>query len=130
MAEEEAKHRPIAQTVLQLATQMAAGGYKAAEIGAVLVSYQASARLYAGIYRESGKTLIDHAVGTASVVTAHGAPADVVSAALLHAAYPLGFFPTFVANDVTAKRRWLEANTSAAVEEQVWDYACLDFETV
>jgi hypothetical protein len=117
---------PFAQTAPQLAVQMSRGGYPSWNIEEVLAAYQFSARIYSGIYRESGKTLAAHAVGTASVLAAHGAPATVVTAALLHAAYALGRMPQHVAGDMAASRRWLSRKVGWRVEAQVYEYHSLD----
>ena len=124
-----AHHHPFAQTVLQLASHMRSLGYPVWNIEAVLAAYHVAALLFDGIYRANGKTFVAHAVGTASVLAAYGAPATVIVAGLLHAAYPLGRFPANVGGTLAGTRRWLSHRIGHRAEAQVFEYFRLDFET-
>ena len=78
---------PFAQTNLQLYAQLRRAGWPAAEVEAAARAYRLASRLLAGWYRASGKTFVDHFVGTASIVVATGGRPELVRAALLHNAY-------------------------------------------
>ncbi|MBI2764386.1 MAG: glycosyltransferase family 2 protein [Chloroflexi bacterium] len=119
---------PFAQTVLQLSSQMAALGYRPRQIETMEQGYQAAARVYDGVYRESGKTLAGHGVGTASALAAYGAPVTVIVAAMNHAAYSLGRYPAHAEHDLAAQRRWLTARIGWRAEAQVFEYFSLDFQ--
>ena len=122
-------HHPFAQTVLQLAAHMSSLGYPVWNIETALEAYDTAAVLFDGIYRESGKTFLAHAVGTASVLAAHGAPVNVIVAGLLHAAYPLGRFPANVEGSLAGARRWLSQRIGVRAEAQMFEYFALTFET-
>jgi (p)ppGpp synthase/HD superfamily hydrolase len=81
-----------AQTNLQLYNQMRRAGYGERDLEAVHHAYELATRLFTGKYRGSGKPLLSHLVGTASVLCALGAPAKLLVAAVLHAAYIFGEF--------------------------------------
>lgn len=82
----------FAQTNIQLYNQMRDEAYDDAAIGRVVTAYRLATRIFVGKYRGSGKTLIAHLVGTASLLAWLGRPAPVVAAGLLHAAYEDGDF--------------------------------------
>ena len=82
----------IAQTNIQLFNQMLTAGYSSDEVARVGEAYKLACKLFVGKYRGSGKTLIAHLVGTGSLAVGARRPANVVGAALLHAAYEDGDF--------------------------------------
>lgn len=81
-----------AQTNLQLYNQMRLAGYGDASLRTVYSGYDLATRLFTGKFRGSGKPLLSHLVGTASVLCALNAPDKAVAAAVLHAAYIFGEF--------------------------------------
>ncbi len=81
-----------AQTNLQLFNQLRREGYSNIELGCIFNAYKLVTSLYTGCFRPSGKTFIAHLVGTASILSFLRAPANVVAAGLLHAAYSSGDF--------------------------------------
>jgi (p)ppGpp synthase/HD superfamily hydrolase len=66
--------------------------YPDAEVGAIRAAYDLAMQLFTSRYRGSGKPFLAHAVGTAGILTLLRAPAHVVAAGLLHAAYTHGDF--------------------------------------
>lgn len=76
-----------AQTNLQLFNQLCSEGYSSTELSLIFSAYQLATSIYTGWLRPSGKTFIAHLVGTASILSSLHAPAPVVAAGLLHAAY-------------------------------------------
>jgi len=81
-----------AQTNLELYAQTRAEDYDEAALEAVLRGYSLAMRLFAGLYRASGKVFLAHLVGTASVLVEARTRPPVVVAGLLHAAYTHGEF--------------------------------------
>ena len=75
----------FAQTNIQLINQLK-NDRTPAEIDEVLSGYELACELFSGIFRGSGKPFLAHVIGTASIVAALSAPANLVNAALLHAA--------------------------------------------
>ncbi len=82
----------LPQTNVQLYRQLAELGYETPDIGAVVRTYELGIRLFAGVYRGSGKPFLAHLVGTASILADQRARGPVVAAGLLHAAYTHGEF--------------------------------------
>ena len=82
----------FAQTNLQLLDQARQRGLSAKELIRISRAYWGAIPLFSAMYRGSGKPILSHLVGTASVLLATGARIDTVLAGLLHAAYALGNF--------------------------------------
>lgn len=122
-----AARHPFAQTILQLVGQMQTTDYQSWEIETVREAYAAAAILFAGSYRDSGKTFIAHLVGTASVLAACGAPATMIVAGMLHAAYAEGRFQHHAEHDLAAQRRWLTGRIGWRAEALVFEYHVLDY---
>lgn len=99
-----------AQTNIQLYNQLIRSECSLDEMTRVRLAYELAVRLFAGLYRPSGKTFLDHAVGTASIVhEIKGKPA-LTAAALLHSAYTHGDFG-FIGqlSDSTKSKRLIDA---------------------
>ena len=79
----------VAQTNLQLYNQLIAAGWSDANLDRTQAAYALAADLFAGQIRSSGKTFLEHLVGTASAVAAVGGRPALVHAALLHATFNL-----------------------------------------
>jgi hypothetical protein len=62
-------------------------GYARDEIATIAQAYGLAHTLMDGGYRPCGRPFVNHVVGTAGVLVRYGFRADVVAAALLHAAY-------------------------------------------
>lgn len=82
----------VAQTNLQLIMEMNEFGYSDDEIRLVGEAYNVAARAYVGMFRATGKPLIAHVVGTASLLVRCGCQSEALAAAILHAAPPDGDF--------------------------------------
>jgi hypothetical protein len=121
---------PFGQTILQLTQQLSRSGMPPEELERLTRAYQTAQFLFDGIYRENGRTLLEHLVGTTSVLAAYGAPLNMLCAGLLHAAYGLGRFPADVEGNLAAARRWLEGRIGGIAERQVYAYHSLEFDAL
>lgn len=81
-----------AQTNLQLLIEMKEAAYSGEGIRLVGEAYNVAARAYVDKFRATGKPLISHAVGTASLLLQAGRGPETVAAGILHAAPPDGDF--------------------------------------
>jgi hypothetical protein len=126
---ESERLRP-AQTIVQLLDQMQALGYPLEAVVGVRDAYGIACELAAGQFRASGRTLLAHLVGTASITAAFGANSAVIAAALLHAGYALGQFPGVFGASTAGRRRWLRRRAGAAVEELVYTYSRLQLDNL
>lgn len=122
-----ALRHPFAQTILQLLNQMSALGYPAWDLEMANQAYATAVGPSAGIVRESGKPLLAHLVGTASVLAGFGAPATVVVAGLLHTAYTYGRYPGHAELDLEAQRRWITSNVGWRAEALVYELSSMDY---
>ena len=111
-----------AQTNVQLFNQLRDEGYSATERAFVSDTYEFGMRIFAGFYLPSGKTFLDHLVGTASILARLRAPVEVVAAGLIHAAYLHGDFGTGATGFTEAKRTQLRHSVGDRVEEYVSRY--------
>ncbi len=81
-----------AQTNIQLYNQLGHSECLHGDLALVRSAYELAVRLFAGLYRPSGKTFLSHVVGTASILhEIKGKPA-LTAAGLLHSAYTHGDF--------------------------------------
>ncbi len=112
-----------AQTNTQLFNQLQDLGYGADELDLVARCYGSAVTLFAHRFRACGKPFVNHLVGTASLLAAHGAAVPAVATGLLHAAYAGGRFPLPGAAITPEKRAWLRRGSSTAVERVVHLYA-------
>jgi (p)ppGpp synthase/HD superfamily hydrolase len=117
----------IAQTNLQLYNQLIAAGWSDADLDRTQAAYALAADLFAGQIRSSGKTFLEHLVGTASAVAAVGGRPDLVHAGLLHATYTFGEFGDGERNTTASKRAAVRAVIGAEAEELVAEYATLGY---
>jgi hypothetical protein len=113
------------QTNLQLFNQLRVSGYSADETALVRDAYRLAMRLFTGCFRPSGKPFLVHAVGAASLLSALRAPASVVAAGLLHAAYTHGEFGTGWRGISMAKRRHVRRAVGFEVEDLAARYTAL-----
>jgi len=79
-----------AGTIVQLLNQLRMEGYSNQEIVRVVKSYKFALVVFTGQFQRSGKSQIEHGVGTASMLCALGAPAAVVAAGVIHNIYRIG----------------------------------------
>jgi (p)ppGpp synthase/HD superfamily hydrolase len=118
-----------AQTNLQLFRQMRQEGYGDADLEAVRRAYDLAARLFTCMYRGSGKPLLAHLVGTASVLVSLRARVPLVAAGVLHAAYFFGDFGDARGGATPAKRQRLAEAAGAEVEEIIRRYDALRWDS-
>lgn len=111
-----------AQTNIQLFNQMLRAGYATRDLERLHQAYELVMHLFAGRFRGSGKTFIAHLIGTASVLAAMRAPADVVVGGLLHAAYEQGDFGDGRNGATHARQNRLRQTIGAEAEEYVARY--------
>ncbi len=116
-----------AQTNLQLFNQMRAAGYGDADLRAVRGAYDLGTRLFTAKFRGSGKPLLSHLVGTASILCAVKAPAPLLAAAVLHAAYIFGEFGDGRRGMTPAKREVVRRAVGDEIEDLVARYEELEW---
>ncbi len=113
---------PVAQTNIQLFNQLRREGYSNEDLIRIHAAYQFTMQLFTGCFRPSGKTFIDHLVGTASILGSLRAPASLVAASLLHAAYVHGDFGTEEKGISDAKREQIREAVGEEIEQYVARY--------
>ena len=111
-----------AQTNLQLFNQMRAHGYGERDLATIKKSYTLATQLFTTEFRGSGKPLLAHVVGTASVLCSLEVPAAVLGAAVLHAAYIFGEFGDGRRGGDRAKRHAVREAVGSDIEELVMRY--------
>jgi hypothetical protein len=111
-----------AQTNLQLYTQLRQAGAREAELALVRAGYDLAMHLSPASFRGSGKPLLAHLVGTASILASIGQPPRVVTAGLLHAAYVFGDFGDAHPGITESRRERLRRAVGSEVEELVTRY--------
>ena len=119
--------REYAQTNLQLFKQLRGAGYSDADLKLVRAAYDLGMRIFPASFRGSGKPLLAHLVGTASILVSVGQSPTVVTAGLLHAAYALGDFGDGRFGMTQAKRDRVRAAVGPAVEDLVARYTAFDW---
>jgi (p)ppGpp synthase/HD superfamily hydrolase len=118
---------PYAQTNLQLYTQLRGAGYSDEQLSLVRSGYDLAMRLCTASFRGSGKPLLAHLVGTASILASIRQPVEIVTAGLLHAAYALGDFGEGRMGMTDSKRQRVRQAVGARVEDLVARYTLFDW---
>src|SRR5262249_50897153 len=108
-----------AQTNVQLLDQLWREGYGKAELTLVRDAYELAKELYAGYFVLSGRPQVAHLVGTASILGALHAPAELVAAGILHNVYGTGDFGDGRAGITKGRRERVRRAVGASVEEYV-----------
>lgn len=116
-----------AQTNLQLYTQLRRAGYSNDQLALVRGGYDLAMQLFSASFRGSGKPLLAHLVGTASILASIGQSAEIVAAGLLHAAYALGDFGDGRFGMTDAKRARVRQAVGPKVEDLVARYTAFDW---
>lgn len=119
--------RQYAQTNLQLYTQLRSAGYSEADLKLVRSAYDLGMRIFSASFRGSGKPLLAHLVGTASILASIDQAPRVVAAGLLHAAYALGDFGDGRFGMTGMKRDRLREAVGPGVEDLVARYTAFDW---
>jgi (p)ppGpp synthase/HD superfamily hydrolase len=118
-----------AQTNIQLFDQLRRDGYAPNQIDEIFKAYELVMSLFAGSYRQSGKTFIAHLVGTASILSCLHVTPKLITAGLLHATYTHGDFGNGVKGISWWKREKLKKAAGQEVEELVARYSRLVWTT-
>jgi len=116
-----------AQTNTQLYDQLQREGYEGPTLTFIADTYDFACQLCSGLYRPSGKTFIDHLVGTASILVSLHASENLIAAALLHAVYMHGDFGKEPKGIFEKKRDQVRQVVGYQVEEYVARYAALQW---
>jgi len=116
-----------AQTNLQLYTQLRRAGYPDDCLALVRSGYDLALRLCTASFRGSGKPLLAHLVGTASILASIDQSPIVVTAGLLHAAYALGDFGDGRFGMTESKRTRVREAVGRETEDLVARYTAFDW---
>lgn len=111
-----------AQTNIQLFNQLEREGYSKSDRERVHKTYEFAMRLFSGLFLPSGKTFIDHLVGTASILASLHMPVEIVAAGLIHAAYLHGDFGSIRKGVSKWKREEVAHVVGKPIEEYVFRY--------
>ena len=116
-----------AQTNLQLYTQLRRMGASEQDLALARAGYDLAMHLCPASFRGSGKPLLAHLVGTASILASIRQPARIVTAGLLHAAYVFGDFGDGVSGITEARRERVRRAVGQDVEDLVARYTRFDW---
>ncbi len=127
MNAEPAVRDAYAQTNLQLYSQLRRAGASDADLALVRAGYDLAMHLCPASFRGSGKPLLAHLVGTASILAAVGQTARVATAGLLHAAYVFGDFGDAQSGMTEARRDRVRRAVGPDVEDLIARYTRFDW---
>ena len=116
-----------AQTNLQLYTQLRRLGAGEPDLALARAGYDLSMHLSPASFRGSGKPLLAHLVGTASILASMRQSARIVTAGLLHAAYVFGDFGDGASGITEARRERVRRAVGQDVEDLVARYTRFDW---
>jgi hypothetical protein len=116
-----------AQTNLQLYAQLCRSGVDESDLGLVRRGYDLAMHLCPASFRASGKPLLAHLVGTASILASVGQPVRVVTAGLLHAVYVFGDFGDASRGAGETRRVRVREEVGSEVEDLVFRYTHFDW---
>src|SRR5262245_5491245 len=111
-----------AQTNVQLFNQLRSEGYSKEDRERVREAYEFAMHLFSALFLPSGKTFIDHLVGTASVLASLHVRVELVIAGLIHAAYLHGNFGGIRRGISKSTRKEIRKAVGDTVEEYVARY--------
>jgi (p)ppGpp synthase/HD superfamily hydrolase len=117
-----------AQINVQLFNQLRSEGYSKEDRERVREAYEFAMRLFTGMFLPSGKTFIDHLVGTASVLASLHVRVDLIIAALIHAAYLHGNFGGIRKGISDATRKQVQLAVGLDVEKYVVRYELMPWD--
>ena len=112
----------FAQTHLQLYRQLSDASYSEEDILLIDRAYQIAMVIFAGNYRPNNKPFLMHLVGVASILVMARQPASVITAGLLHSAYPLGLGRSGNRIKPVYRNEFAE-KLGRDVEELIYEYA-------
>jgi hypothetical protein len=116
-----------AQTFLDLYRELKLRHYKTQDLELIFHAHELAIRIFSGSYRPTYKPFICHLVGTASVLGKCGERSELVAAAILHSAYPLGAFGDRMRDVTEQKRRVVSEWVGAETEAIVYQYGITDW---
>jgi (p)ppGpp synthase/HD superfamily hydrolase len=116
-----------AQTNLQLYAQLRRAGAAEQDLALVRAGYDLAMHLCPASFRGSGKPLLAHLVGTASILASIRQTPKVVTAGLLHAAYVFGDFGDGTSGITEARRARVRRAVGTDVEELIARYTRFDW---
>jgi (p)ppGpp synthase/HD superfamily hydrolase len=116
-----------AQTNLQLYAQLRRAGATEGDLALVRAGYDLAMHLCPASFRGSGKPLLAHLVGTASILVSIKQTPKVVTAGLLHAAYVFGDFGDGASGITEARRDRVRQAVAPDVEELIARYTRFDW---
>ncbi|GEM_PF-3536393 len=111
----------LAQTHLQLLRQARDAGYGKEDILVLRRDYETALRLFGHQMRYSGRPFVCHVIGSASAALHEGFSLTLVRAALNHAAYTSGRFPSGARGKRADHTRWLKDRVGLEVEALISD---------
>ena len=117
-----------AQTNVQLFNQLRSEGYSKEDRERVREAYEFAMRLFTGMFLPSGKTFIDHLVGTASVLASLQVRVELIIAGLIHAAYLHGNFGGIRKGISNATRKQVRLAVGSDVEKYVVRYELMPWD--
>src|SRR3954451_10344061 len=118
--------RRYAQTNLQLYAQLREAGADDTDLALVRQGYDLAMHLCPASFRGSGKPLLAHLVGTASILAAMDQSARVVTAGLLHAVYVFGDFGDARGGVTDERRARVRQAVGRDVEDLIARYTSFD----
>jgi (p)ppGpp synthase/HD superfamily hydrolase len=114
-----------AQTISQLYRQLQQNGYSVTDMCRIRDAYELAVELFSGYFQSSGKLLIAHVVGTASILASLRLPVEVVAAGLLHNVYWNGDFGDGRRGITEARREQVRGVVGKEVEQYLARFATL-----
>lgn len=117
-----------AQTNIQLYNQMRRAGYDERDQQSVREAYDLATRLFTAKFRGSGKPLLAHLVGTASILCELRTRETLLSAAVVHAAYIFGEFGDGRPGMTPARREVVRRVVGSETEDLVARYHRLEWQ--
>mmetsp|Transcript_48417 Transcript_48417/g.115121 ORF Transcript_48417/g.115121 Transcript_48417/m.115121 type:complete len:474 (+) Transcript_48417:310-1731(+) len=135
---------PLAETALEFkymlkeivleqggfATEQTLGKYTEADVEEMMRGLRASHDVNEGFWRRSGKTSLNHGIGTGACMLLSRAPAAYVNTAILHGAY-FSYWKSYKrgesthpawTQDVCPRRSYLQEKVGEASEKALWRY--------
>lgn len=112
-----------AQTNVQLFNQLQRDGYRGPQLRLIADAYYLAARLFAARIEPTGKCFMAHVIGTASILGANAAPAELVAAGLVHNVYRNGDFGDYRRKVTAARRERIRRVTGETAEDYVYRFA-------
>lgn len=112
-----------AQTNIQLFNQLPSDGYRGAQLRLIADAYFLATRLFTTRCEPSGKCFIAHVVGTASILSAQQAAAELVAAGLLHNVYRNGDFGDYRRGATPARRARIRNTVGETAEQYLYGFA-------